>query len=133
MNQTDEAVEVYFERSAPRSFDLVIGADGLHSNIRRLAFGGEDEYLRPLGVGLAIFSTPNLLNLRDWQIAYRDAISGYVVYPTRDNGELRANFGFGLTMEDYPRGDLAAQKQLVAKGVRICAATRQNYSPSWAK
>ncbi len=121
IDESDESVEVAFERSAPRAFDLVIGADGLHSNIRRLAFGDEAQYLRPLGVGLAIFSTPNLLNLRDWQIAYRDEISGYVIYPTRDNEELRANFGFGLSMEEYPRGDLQAQKELIA---RRCAHLR---------
>lgn len=115
INESDESIEVAFERSAPRAFDLVIGADGLHSNVRRLAFGDEGPFLRPLGVGLAIFSTPNLLNLRDWQIAYRDEVSGYVIYPTRDNEELRANFGFGLSMEEYPRGDVAVQKALIAQ------------------
>jgi 2-polyprenyl-6-methoxyphenol hydroxylase-like FAD-dependent oxidoreductase len=115
VSESDETVEVAFERSDSRAFDLVIGADGLHSNVRRLAFGDEGQYLRPLGVGLAIFSTPNLLNLRDWQIAYRDEISGYVIYPTRDNGELRANFGFALSLEEYPRGDLPAQRALVAQ------------------
>ncbi|MFC5828422.1 hypothetical protein [Nonomuraea insulae] len=31
--------EVRFENAAPRRFDLVVGADGLHSNVRRLVFG----------------------------------------------------------------------------------------------
>ena len=46
-------VEVEFERAAPRRFDLVIGADGLHSTVRRLAFGPEREYLHHLGLYVA--------------------------------------------------------------------------------
>jgi 2-polyprenyl-6-methoxyphenol hydroxylase-like FAD-dependent oxidoreductase len=37
------SVEVTFERSTTQTFDLVIGADGLHSNVRRLAFGPEED------------------------------------------------------------------------------------------
>ena len=32
-------VDVTFERAAPRRFDLVVGADGLHSRVRELVFG----------------------------------------------------------------------------------------------
>jgi 2-polyprenyl-6-methoxyphenol hydroxylase-like FAD-dependent oxidoreductase len=115
LDEDDAGVAVTFEQRAPERFDLVIGADGLHSNTRRLAVGGVPSLTRPLGVALAIFTTPNLLNLRDWQIAFRDAASGYVIYPARDNRELRVNLGFGLWPADDPRGDVAAQKELVAK------------------
>jgi 2-polyprenyl-6-methoxyphenol hydroxylase-like FAD-dependent oxidoreductase len=115
LEQDDAGVVATFEQGAPERFDLVIGADGLHSNTRRLVFGDEAALTRPLGVALAIFTTPNLLNLRDWQLAFRDATSGYVIYPARDNSELRVNLGFGLRPEDDPRGDIAAQKELVAK------------------
>jgi 2-polyprenyl-6-methoxyphenol hydroxylase-like FAD-dependent oxidoreductase len=33
-----------------REFDCVIGADGLHSNVRRIAFGEESRFLRDLGL-----------------------------------------------------------------------------------
>lgn len=115
LNERDDAVEVVFERAPTKTFDLVIGADGLHSNVRRLVFGEEAQWLRPLGVGLSIFTTPNMLGLRDWQLAYRDQVSGYVIYPARDNTELRVNIGFGMSLEEYKRGDLAAQKQLIAE------------------
>jgi 2-polyprenyl-6-methoxyphenol hydroxylase-like FAD-dependent oxidoreductase len=36
-----------------RRFDLVVGADGLHSNVRRIAFGREEEFVRPLGMYVA--------------------------------------------------------------------------------
>jgi 2-polyprenyl-6-methoxyphenol hydroxylase-like FAD-dependent oxidoreductase len=106
-------VTVTFEKELTRRFDLVIGADGLHSNTRQLAFG--DDAVQPLGVVLSIFTTANLLRLRDWQLAFRDETSGYVIYPARDNTELRVNLGFGLSPGDDVRGDAASQKALVAK------------------
>jgi 2-polyprenyl-6-methoxyphenol hydroxylase-like FAD-dependent oxidoreductase len=39
LDDRGDAVAVSFERADARDFDLVIGADGLHSNVRRLAFG----------------------------------------------------------------------------------------------
>ncbi len=47
------AVEVTFERAEPRTFDLVIGADGLHSTLRALAFGPEPSFVRHLGMYLS--------------------------------------------------------------------------------
>jgi 2-polyprenyl-6-methoxyphenol hydroxylase-like FAD-dependent oxidoreductase len=42
-------VHVTFADAAPRTFDLVIGADGIHSNVRRLAYGPERDYVKFLG------------------------------------------------------------------------------------
>ncbi|GIF50690.1 2-polyprenyl-6-methoxyphenol hydroxylase-like FAD-dependent oxidoreductase [Asanoa ferruginea] len=46
-------VDVTFERTAPRRFDFVVGADGLHSTVRRLAFGPEADFVRYLGLYVA--------------------------------------------------------------------------------
>ena len=48
-----DGVHVSFEEAAPRDFDLVIGADGLHSNVRRLVFGPEENFERYLGCKVA--------------------------------------------------------------------------------
>ncbi|MET9181975.1 FAD-dependent monooxygenase [Kitasatospora aureofaciens] len=42
-------VTVRFENAPQRRFHLVVGADGLHSAVRRLAFGPEQDHYRPLG------------------------------------------------------------------------------------
>jgi 2-polyprenyl-6-methoxyphenol hydroxylase-like FAD-dependent oxidoreductase len=54
-----DRVDVTFERGGPRSFDYVVGADGLHSNTRRLAFGPERDYHRYLGFCFAGFTMAN--------------------------------------------------------------------------
>lgn len=53
LSQDDDGVDVTFEKAAPRRFDLVIGADGLHSMTRRLAFGPESEFVRHMGLYVA--------------------------------------------------------------------------------
>ncbi|GAB3818378.1 FAD-dependent monooxygenase [Micromonospora zhanjiangensis] len=56
---TADGVRVEFERSGPRTYDLVVGADGLRSGVRRLAFGPPERYLRHLGHYLAGWDLPN--------------------------------------------------------------------------
>lgn len=50
-----DLVRVRFADGIERDFDLVVGADGLHSRIRSLAFGPESELERDLGVAIAVF------------------------------------------------------------------------------
>jgi 2-polyprenyl-6-methoxyphenol hydroxylase-like FAD-dependent oxidoreductase len=44
---------VKFEHAPQREFDMVIGADGLHSNVRKLTFGADSTYERYLGCQVA--------------------------------------------------------------------------------
>ncbi|WP_395728598.1 FAD-dependent monooxygenase [Nakamurella sp.] len=46
-------VDVAFEHGPAQRFDLVIGADGLHSTVRRLAFGPEQRFATHLGLSIA--------------------------------------------------------------------------------
>jgi 2-polyprenyl-6-methoxyphenol hydroxylase-like FAD-dependent oxidoreductase len=52
LREQDEAMHVRFKRSGQRRFDLVIGADGLHSNVRGLAFGPREMFEKRLGYGV---------------------------------------------------------------------------------
>lgn len=51
-------VVVTFRRSTARRFDLVIGADGLHSSVRALTFGDEERFEKYLGYKVAAFEVP---------------------------------------------------------------------------
>ncbi|HZU47060.1 MAG TPA: FAD-binding domain, partial [Mycobacterium sp.] len=53
--QDDSGVQVTFERGWRRMFDLVIGADGIHSPVRRLVFGPEAAFEAGLGYRVAAF------------------------------------------------------------------------------
>lgn len=53
LHQVEDGVEVAFTRSAPQKFDLLIGADGLHSRVRQLVFGRQPDPETYLGYKVA--------------------------------------------------------------------------------
>ncbi|OBB79656.1 FAD-binding domain [Mycolicibacterium peregrinum] len=53
IDQRPDGVRVAFEKNPAADFDLVIGADGLHSNVRRLVFGPEARFEHYLGCKVA--------------------------------------------------------------------------------
>jgi 2-polyprenyl-6-methoxyphenol hydroxylase-like FAD-dependent oxidoreductase len=55
MEQSEQSVRVMFETGTVRNFDLVIGADGLHSRVRELVFGPENQFEKYLGYKVAAF------------------------------------------------------------------------------
>ena len=57
LRQAHGEVHVEFEHGAKRRFDLVIGADGLHSRVRKLVFGPQDRYETELAYRVAAFET----------------------------------------------------------------------------
>ena len=57
LRETGAEVHVQFEHGGERRFDLVIGADGLHSRVRKLVFGPQDHYEKDLGYRVAAFET----------------------------------------------------------------------------
>lgn len=53
IDQDAGGVAVSFEHTEPRRFDFVVGADGLHSTVRRLVFGPEADHVRHMGMYVA--------------------------------------------------------------------------------
>jgi 2-polyprenyl-6-methoxyphenol hydroxylase-like FAD-dependent oxidoreductase len=94
LDNRGEFVNVTFESGSVRSFDLVIGADGLHSNVRGLVFGPEERFIKRLGTYAAIFTVPNFLDLDHWQMWHYGDTSMAGVYSARNNSEARAMLGF---------------------------------------
>lgn len=50
-----DCVHVTFESGLQQDFDLVIGADGLHSRVRRLGFGPQERFESYLGIVVCAF------------------------------------------------------------------------------
>jgi 2-polyprenyl-6-methoxyphenol hydroxylase-like FAD-dependent oxidoreductase len=113
LREHDGGVRAGFESGEARDFDLVVGADGLHSNVRGLAFGQEGRFIHHLGTHLAIFSMENFLKLDNWQVWLRDGDAGFGIYPVRDNTEIRVSIGFASEPFDYDHRDIEQHKRLV--------------------
>lgn len=114
LSQTADEVHVTFERGQPRTYDLVVGADGLHSGVRALAFGGESTFRRELGYYIAGFVIPNYLNLRHTSLTYNVPAKGVTVTSQRDNTEAAAGFLFASEPLDYDWHDVEQQKKILA-------------------
>ena len=117
LEQDGDGVRVIFHGGATRTFDLVVGADGLHSNVRRLAFGPEDAYLHHLGAHLGVWTAPNLLGLRRWQTIFPVPGSawGAMAMSVRGDTELRVYMGFDSPDPvPYDPRDVRDQKRLLA-------------------
>ncbi|WP_035306846.1 FAD-dependent monooxygenase [Actinokineospora inagensis] len=108
-------VLVTFENAEPRGFDLVVGADGLHSRVRALAFGDEGDYIHHLGVYLAVFTMDNILGLDHWQTYYRTETVMAGIYSARANTEARGLLGFEGTDLGIDHRDLRAQRDELTK------------------
>jgi 2-polyprenyl-6-methoxyphenol hydroxylase-like FAD-dependent oxidoreductase len=67
-----DGVEVEFASGARERYDLVVGADGQHSQVRRLVFGELPGALRPMGVHAAWWQTDNHLGLQDRALDHAD-------------------------------------------------------------
>lgn len=108
-------VDVSFERGAPRTFDLVVGADGLHSTTRRLSFGAEAEFVRDLAHHVAVYSVPNHLGLDREEVTYPMPGKTAIVYSTRHDTGAKAMFLFASAPTDHDLSDPTAQKRHLAE------------------
>jgi len=115
LDQDDKGVTVTFEKARPRRFGLVIGADGLNSAIRGLAFGPEPHYVRPLGCYTAWFTAAAEFDLGGWFLMH-NAPGGLVasIRPGRVPGEIKAGLTFRSAPIDYHRSDIARQMDILA-------------------
>jgi 2-polyprenyl-6-methoxyphenol hydroxylase-like FAD-dependent oxidoreductase len=92
--ETDDGVEVSFERAAPQRFDIVVGADGIHSNVRRLSFGPEEQFIRHLGPYAAIWDLPDEMFAAGTGFIYSHAGRSAMVERLADGGPARAFLAF---------------------------------------
>ena len=113
--QEDAAgIIVSFGSGETRRFDLVVGADGLHSNVRTLAFGPESRFMHHLSIYFAIFSTPNFMHLQDMAGLYYGTLGKRVgVFSARKDTEARASFYFASPQLSYNYRDIIQQKDMI--------------------
>jgi 2-polyprenyl-6-methoxyphenol hydroxylase-like FAD-dependent oxidoreductase len=111
MTEVADGVRVTFAKGAPRTFGLVVGADGLHSATRRMVLG--ETPLSHLGAYISIFTVPNHLRLDREEVMYSEPGRLVFAYSTGPDDAAKAGFTFASGPLDIDRRDVAAQKQLV--------------------
>ncbi|MGP4020868.1 FAD-dependent monooxygenase [Saccharopolyspora sp. 5N708] len=121
IQQRDDGVVAEFASGATEEFDVVIGADGLHSGLRALVFGPESRYLRDLGYLLGFFTVPNRLELDHWMAGYAEPNYTAVIRSIRDNRAAMALLSIPGDRSDYDYRDVAGQKSLLRKNMRHMA------------
>lgn len=105
-------VHVELEHGGHREFDLVIGADGLHSRVRALAFGPEHEFERYLGITVAAFDVDGYEPHDDLTVVMHTTVGAQALrFPIRD-GATMICFMFRHDA-DAPVDDVAAQQELL--------------------
>ncbi len=114
LRQDDEGVDVTFEKAPSRRFDLVIGADGLYSPVRRLVFG--DACLQPLGCAMAWFSAPADSDLDGWYLMH-NAPGGRVasLRPGRTPDTAKAGLGLRVDPRTVLPRDADSQRALLTR------------------
>ena len=114
-DQSERGVEVTFHSGRQRTFDLVVGADGMHSNTRQSLFGPEGQFHRYLGYCFAIFTMPNTLGLSREVMMWNAPGSAAALYATGDNEKLHAFLTFHQPEQPLAAlRDPDAQRDLVA-------------------
>lgn len=110
----DHDGEVTFERAPARRFDVIVGADGLHSNVRQLTFGDEAGLTRFLGGYLAVVSAPKALATAGEMTLHVGVGRLAGIYTAEHLDDARVVFLFRSERElDYHHRDALRQKQFV--------------------
>ncbi len=113
LTQDADGVDVTFAGGDPRRFDLVVGADGLHSALRAMVFGPRERFVRHLGHVLAFYSVPNEFGLDRWLIEYQEPGRSAGLRPIHEATEAMAMFSFTSADIDIDYRDVEAQKRLL--------------------
>jgi 2-polyprenyl-6-methoxyphenol hydroxylase-like FAD-dependent oxidoreductase len=113
LDQDDTGVRVTFEHAPIRRFDLVIGADGLHSSVRRLAFGPEERYVQFKNHYFAFADTDGSLGENRWVTMYNEPGKMTGIYRSGNHAQAKAYFMFRSAPVSYAHRDIAEHKRLI--------------------
>ncbi|BDB43232.1 FAD-dependent monooxygenase [Mycobacterium kiyosense] len=111
LHDDGDGVDVQFASGERQRYDVVVGADGMHSATRRLTFGPKERFLRHLGLYVALADLPGHIRQERHSAMYNypGRMAGIATY--RD--KALAVFMFRAPWIDYDYHDPAAQQQIL--------------------
>ncbi len=118
LEEDGEGVTVTFEKAPAGRFDLVVGADGLHSQVRRLAFGPEEEFVRHKDHYFAFANADAALGEDRWVTMFCTPGRMAGIYRSGNHAQAKAYLAFRSAPLDYDHQDPTAGKRLVSDAFR---------------
>lgn len=115
LDQNEDAVAVRLSDGSTLNTDLVVGCDGPHSAVRRLVFGPEERFVKPLGGYNAWFTAPDTVGLDGWYLMYQAPGLNASMRPSHDPALCKAGLAFRSEPIAYDRRDPDEQRALLTK------------------
>ncbi|MER5432626.1 FAD-dependent monooxygenase [Streptomyces sp. NPDC002588] len=115
LDDRPDGIEVTFRSGARRTFDVVVGADGIHSHTRRLILGPEERFHHYLGACFAGFTLPNHLGLSHEGMLWNTPTQRAALYAAGSGRQVYGLLSFrrpDLPFDVFRAPD--AQRELVA-------------------
>ena len=113
IEQNEKEVTVSFQSGTVRSFNLVVGADGLHSNVRNLVFGDEAQFEKYYGYYTASFTIEDGVSQGSSFLIYNTPCKQAAVYSV-DEGKAATFFIFTSPSKiSYNHHDIEKQKEIL--------------------
>ncbi|MCU1643276.1 MAG: putative oxidoreductase [Nocardia sp.] len=117
LTETTDGVHVEFANAPARRFDLVFGADGIHSRVRKLAFGPEQKFVKHQGHYYCIAGASTWESRpdgpRERAVSYALNTPGHLA--SLGNSKAAQMYMFAAPQLDYDRDDFDAQRRIVAE------------------
>ncbi|MFC8826604.1 FAD-dependent monooxygenase [Streptomyces sp. NPDC057137] len=116
LHETTNGVDITFHGGGGRTFDMVFGADGLHSHTREILFGPEEPFHRYLGYRFAIFTMPNTFGLSHETVMWNTPGRAAALYAVGDDDAVHAFLNFARPEPPFDAfRNPEAQRDLVAE------------------
>jgi 2-polyprenyl-6-methoxyphenol hydroxylase-like FAD-dependent oxidoreductase len=113
LTQTEDAVSVTFKDGTVDVYDFVVGADGIHSGVRKLTFGAEAQFSHFLNFYFSVFPVDKSLGKKNYGQMYTTPNNlALVYYYNEDFADGFLTFRANEKV-DYDRYDTVAQKRIV--------------------
>jgi 2-polyprenyl-6-methoxyphenol hydroxylase-like FAD-dependent oxidoreductase len=113
LSETQDGIEVTFDKGAGRTFGLVFGCDGIHSAVRRLWFGDEAQYMYFLGQYFSITIVDKLLIERNTAQMFNVPGKAVMLNAYKNNTDIIFAFASGKELP-YNRRDEEEQRRIIA-------------------
>ncbi|KAA0022987.1 FAD-dependent monooxygenase [Antrihabitans cavernicola] len=114
VRQNDDGMDVTFASGANGRFDLVIGADGVHSALRGMVFGPEEQFATNLGGYMSFFTIPTPENIQQgWLSMHTVPNASVAIRADYDPSTSKAVITVRAPADPTLRRDVDAQRRLI--------------------